>query len=240
MSIMGAYMSILDIGILVVSVFFLWSGYRSGLLKTIFSLVSLFGGLAAAYYLYPFFIQLLEAFSLSNQINAYLLANAFSGNSIFDVTLTDLNFLTSVEEGLNALSIPSILIDPLLNFLTEFDQPLGLALAEALTTLAMVLLSFVSVYIISRLVISFLLSKIRKLVKSNKVVSSIDRFLGLLFGAVKAVVLIGIVMLGLIGLSLINVEVNTWLGSQLQLGEETFSIASVVYQQLINILNLSL
>jgi uncharacterized membrane protein required for colicin V production len=236
----GAYMNILDIGIVVISILFLWSGYRSGLLKTIFSLVSLFGALAAAYFLYPYFIQLLDVFSLSEQINASLLANVFSGNSIFDVTLTDLNFLTSVEEGLTALSIPSILIDPLLNFLTEFDQPLGLALAGALTTLAMVLLSFIAVYIIARLVISFLLSKIRNLVNSNKIVSSIDRLLGLLFGALKAAVLIGIVMLGFIGLSLINVEVNTWLASQLQLSEETFSIASVVYQLMINLLNISL
>jgi uncharacterized membrane protein required for colicin V production len=238
MCIVGALMSILDFGIVILFVIFLWNGYQKGFLKILFSLISLLGSLAISYVVQPYIIDFLASFQVDTLIDQWLLDTLFSSNAIFDVVLTGTNFLTTIESGLTTLALPSILIDPLLSFLTEFNQPLGEALANAITNLFLVILSFLSVFLLSRIVTSMLFNKVTKLMSKNKVISTFDHLLGLGVGFVKASIFIGLIMLASIALSFVNPDFNLWFSSQLQ--SNGFSPSSLIYQWIVNLLNISL
>jgi uncharacterized membrane protein required for colicin V production len=126
----------------------------------------------------------------------------------------------------------------MLKFVNDFNQPLGQALANGLTNLAMLVLSFVLVYFIARLVITLVLKSIVKVVKDNKISSSVDKILGLLFGLLRTTVFIMVVISALMAISFINQDVNTLLVDQLQLNSSNFSIGKQFYQWITEILAL--
>jgi uncharacterized membrane protein required for colicin V production len=143
-----------------------------------------------------------------------------------------------IQDGLTAIGIPSFITDALNTFINDLNQPLGEALAEGLTNLAMLVLSFVLVYFIARLVITLVLKSLVKIVKDNKISSSVDKILGLLFGLLRTTVFIMVVISALMAISFINQDVNTFLVDQFQLNSANFSIGKQFYQWISEILAL--
>jgi uncharacterized membrane protein required for colicin V production len=233
-------MSILDISIVVVILFFLLNGYRKGILKDLFSLIGLAGSLVIAFYFSSILRTFLDSFSLTDTIYNQLYESVFSSGGIFDITLTDANLVTTVQDGLVAIGIPLSLLQPLLNFLTELNRPLGEALAYSITELVMVILSFVSLFILSRIVLSFVFGNLSKSIKTNKVLSSLDRILGLVFGALKGSVFIFVGFTALIGLSLLNQDLNTWMIDQLQLNTDAWTLSKTLYEWVVEFVGLTL
>jgi uncharacterized membrane protein required for colicin V production len=167
-----------------------FNGFRRGLLSSILGILSLVGALAVAYFLGQQAQGLLELFQVNTMVEQFLNTSVFINNSLFETNLSDSNVIQMIQDGLTAIGMPSFITDALNTFINDFNQPLGEALAEGLTNLAMLVLSFVLVYFIARLVIALVLKSIVKIVKDNKISSSVDKILGLLFGLLRTTVFI--------------------------------------------------
>ena len=231
-------MNIVDgiiIALLIVGGFY---GFRRGLLGSILGILSLVGALAVAYFLGQQAQGLLELFQVNTMIEQFLNTSVFINNSLFETNLSDSNVIQMIQDGLTAIGIPSFITDALNTFINDLNQPLGEALAEGLTNLAMLVLSFVLVYFIARLVITLVLKSIVKVVKDNKISSSVDKILGLLFGLLRTTVFIMVVISALMAISFINQDVNTFLVDQFQLNSANFSIGKQFYQWISEILPL--
>jgi hypothetical protein len=171
-------------------------------------------------------------------IEQFLNTSVFINNSLFETNLSDSNVIQMIQDGLTAIGMPSFITDALNTFINDLNQPLGEALAEGLTNLAMLVLSFVLVYFIARLIITLVLKSIVKVVKDNKISSSVDKILGLLFGLLRTTVFIMVVISALMAISFINQDVNTFLVDQFQLNSANFSIGKQFYQWISEILAL--
>lgn len=215
-----------------------FNGFRRGLLSSILGILSLVGALAVAYFLGQQAQGLLELFQVNTMIEQFLNTSVFINNSLFETNLSDSNVIQMIQDGLTAIGIPSFITNALNTFINDLNQPLGEALAEGLTNLAMIVLSFVLVYFIARLVIALVLKSIVKVVKDNKISSSVDKILGLLFGLLRTTVFIMVVISALMAISFINQGVNTFLVDQFQLNSANFSIGKQFYQWISEILAL--
>ena len=215
-----------------------FNGFRRGLLSSILGILSLVGALAVAYFLGQQAQGLLELFQVNTMIEQFLNTSVFINNSLFETNLSDSNVIQMIQDGLTAIGIPSFITNALNTFINDLNQPLGEALAEGLTNLAMIVLSFVLVYFIARLVIALVLKSIVKVVKDNKISSSVDKILGLLFGLLRTTVFIMVVISALMAISFINQDVNTFLVDQFQLNSANFSIGKQFYQWISEILAL--
>jgi uncharacterized membrane protein required for colicin V production len=215
-----------------------FNGFRRGLLSSILGILSLVGALAVAYFLGQQAQGLLELFQVNTMIEQFLNTSVFINNSLFETNLSDSNVIQMIQDGLTAIGIPSFITDALNTFINDLNQPLGEALAEGLTNLAMLVLSFVLVYFIARLVITLVLKSLVKIVKDNKISSSVDKILGLLFGLLRTTVFIMVVISALMAISFINQDVNTFLVDQFQLNSANFSIGKQFYQWISEILTL--
>jgi uncharacterized membrane protein required for colicin V production len=215
-----------------------FNGFRRGLLSSILGILSLVGALAVAYFLGQQAQGLLELFQVNTMIEQFLNTSVFINNSLFETNLSDSNVIQMIQDGLTAIGMPSFITDALNTFINDLNQPLGEALAEGLTNLAMLVLSFVLVYFIARLVIALVLKSIVKVVKDNKISSSVDKILGLLFGLLRTTVFIMVVISALMAISFINQDVNTFLVDQFQLNSANFSIGKQFYQWISEILAL--
>jgi uncharacterized membrane protein required for colicin V production len=223
----------LIIALLLISAF---NGFRRGLLSSMLGIVSLLGALATAYFLGLQAQGILQILQVDAMIEQFLNTTVFINNPLFETNLADANVIQLLQDGLTAIGIPAIITDALNTFINDLNQPLGQALAEGLTNLAMLVLSFVLVYFIARLIISLLLRSLVKIVKDNKVSSSIDQILGLIFGLLRSAVFVMLVIAALMALSFINPGVNTLLVDQLQLNSDSFSIGKQFYQWISEIL----
>jgi hypothetical protein len=83
-----------------------------------------------------------------------------------------------------------------------------------------------------------LLKSLVKIVKDNKISSSVDQILGLIFGLLRSAVFVMVIIAALMALSFINPGVNTLLVDQLQLNSANFSIGKQFYQWISEILAL--
>lgn len=215
-----------------------FNGFRRGLLSSILGILSLVGALTVAYFLGQQAQGLLELFQVNTMIEQFLNTSVFINNSLFETNLSDSNVIQMIQDGLTAIGMPSFITDALNTFINDLNQPLGEALAEGLTNLAMLVLSFVLVYFIARLVITLVLKSLVKIVKDNKISSSVDKILGLLFGLLRTTVFIMVLISALMAISFINQDVNTFLVDQFQLNSANFSIGKQFYQWISEILAL--
>ena len=231
-------MNIVDGVIIALLLIGAFNGFRRGLLSSILGIISLIGALATAYFLGQQAQGLLQMFQVDSMIEQFLNTTVFINNPLFETNLSDSNVIQMIQDGLIAIGIPSFMNDALNTFINDLNQPLGQALAEGLTNLAMLVLSFVLVYFIARLIITLLLKSLVKVVKDNKISSSVDQILGLIFGLLRSAVFVMVVIAALMALSFINPGVNTLLVDQLQLNSANFSIGKQFYQWISEILAL--
>jgi len=231
-------MNIVDGVIIALLLIGAFNGFRRGLLSSILGIISLLGALATAYFLGQQAQGLLQMFQVDSMIEQFLNTTVFINNPLFETNLSDSNVIQMIQDGLIAIGIPSFMNDALNTFINDLNQPLGQALAEGLTNLAMLVLSFVLVYFIARLIITLLLKSLVKIVKDNKISSSVDQILGLIFGLLRSAVFVMVVIAALMALSFINPGVNTLLVDQLQLNSANFSIGKQFYQWISEILAL--
>ena len=231
-------MNIVDGVIIALLLIGAFNGFRRGLLSSILGIISLLGALATAYFLGQQAQGLLQMFQVDVMIEQFLNTTVFINNPLFETNLADSNVIQLLQDGLTAIGIPAFITDALNTFINDLNQPLGQALAEGLTNLAMLVLSFVLVYFIARLIITLLLKSLVKIVKDNKISSSVDQILGLIFGLLRSAVFVMVVIAALMALSFINPGVNTLLVDQLQLNSANFSIGKQFYQWISEILAL--
>ena len=222
-------MYILDIAIVIIVALYAFRGYQRGFILSIVGILSLLGSLAAAYYLGTPARVLLESFQVHTTIETFLNTEVFVNNAIFDTNLTNQNLINAVQDGLTAIGIPSEIASPVITFLSDLNQPLGVALATGLTQLMMVMISFVLVFFIARIIISSMLRSVTKAVKEDNVSSKIDHGLGLIFGVAKGLVFVLVAIGTLMALSFVNPQINTLLVDQFYLDSDQLSIGKVLY-----------
>jgi uncharacterized membrane protein required for colicin V production len=222
-------MYILDIAIVIIIALYAFKGYQRGFILSIVGILSLIGSLAAAYYLGTPARVLLESFQVHTTIETFLNTEVFVNNAIFETNLTNQNLINAVQDGLTAIGIPTDIAATVITFLSDFDQPLGLALASGLTQLMMVMISFVLVFFIARIAISTMLRSVTKAVKEDNVSSKVDRVLGLVFGLAKGLVFVLVAIGTLMALSFVNPQINTLLVEQFYLDSNQLSIGKILY-----------
>jgi uncharacterized membrane protein required for colicin V production len=222
-------MYILDIAIVIIVALYAFRGYQRGFILSIVGILSLLGSLAAAYYLGTPARVLLESFQVHTTIETFLNTEVFVNNAIFDTNLTNQNLINAVQDGLTAIGIPSEIASPVITFLSDLNQPLGVALATGLTQLMMVMISFVLVFFIARIIISSMLRSVTKAVKEDNVSSKIDHGLGLIFGVAKGLVFVLVAIGTLMALSFVNPQINSLLVDQFHLDSDQLSIGKVLY-----------
>jgi len=222
-------MYILDIAIVIIIALYAFKGYQRGFILSIVGILSLIGSLAAAYYLGTPARVLLESFQVHTTIETFLNTEVFVNNAIFETNLTNQNLINAVQDGLTAIGIPTDIAATVITFLSDFDQPLGLALANGLTQLMMVMISFVLVFFIARIAISTMLRSVTKAVKEDNVSSKVDRVLGLVFGLAKGLVFVLVAIGTLMALSFVNPQINTLLVEQFYLDSNQLSIGKILY-----------
>lgn len=236
---LGAYiMTYLDLGIVLVVLLFSFIGLKKGLLGSIAGLISFFGALIAAYFLGDQAKVFLESFGIHTNIQTFLQNEVFINNPIFQTTLTNDNFIQTVQDGLSVLGLPNEIASPLMMFVSMLNQPLGQALAQGLTNLAMVVFSFVGIYLLVRIVLQLVMNALVRLMKRSSVTSNLDSLLGFLFGFVKGVFFVFIVIAVMTALSFINVDVNEFLVSQLKLSTTDQTIGKIVYFWVIQLIEI--
>jgi uncharacterized membrane protein required for colicin V production len=229
-------MTYIDLGILLVILIYSIIGFKKGLLSSIAGFISFLGALTAAYFLGNQVKLLLEGFGIHTNIQSFLENEVFINNSIFQTTLTNDNFVESVQGGLIAIGLPNEVASPLIMFVDSLNQPLGNALAQGLTNLSMIIFSFIGVYLLVRIVLQIIMSVLVRLVKRSKVTSNLDSLLGFFFGLTKGFVFVFIVIAMMTALSFINGGVNEFLVSQLKLSTDDQTIGKIVYFWVIRLL----
>jgi uncharacterized membrane protein required for colicin V production len=222
-------MYILDFTIVIIIAIYAFKGYQRGFILSIVGILSLIGSLAAAYYLGTPARVLLESFQLHTTIENFLGNEVFINNPIFENSLANQNLINAVQDGLTAIGIPTDIATTVITFLSDFDQPLGLALANGLTQLMMVMISFVLVFFIARIAISTMLRSVTKAVKEDNVSSKVDHVLGLVFGIAKGLVFVLVAIGTLMALSFVNPQINTLLVEQFYLDSNQLSIGKLLY-----------
>lgn len=202
-------MGILDIVVLAFIGIFAVIGFSKGFIK---SLIGLIGGLLSAvlaYFLCASCVELLndlviiEGLPLSEHIEALLVEkiSEFSGapgaENIFSAVPEGGYTESLITESLTLNGIPAVissLISPLLvSAMGETALPLSVFLAKIFTSFIMSAIGFLLMFIIISVVLNFVTNIVNKIF-SLPIIGVANRLLGLLFGALKAVLLVWVIL----------------------------------------------
>lgn len=173
---------------IVVAVIFLASaisGLFKGFLKQTFGLLTTIIAFVLAYVLCDDLVGFLNSsFGWTDKL-AGKLADSFSGNEFFSLSLSEENLAEAVKQ----MGLPSFMADLAVKLLPsavgEYEN-IGLFLSSVLANYILIAAAFVVLFIIVKLLLALLKQPLLKIVKLP-ILRSIDRILGLVCGAIKGV-----------------------------------------------------
>lgn len=156
---------IADIIIFVFVLFFVYRGYKSGLIKALYGLTSYFVSILLSVLIYP-------------HVSAFI-----EGNPDVYAVISDVAGKLSVSELMQSNKTLGI-----------FFSATDVMVNGAVTKFLINVISFVSVMIISRLILGFI-SKTLNIIAKLPIVSTLNRLGGAIFGGIKGVLVLYIICL---------------------------------------------
>lgn len=229
-------MDIIVIAIIVISTII---GIKLGFIEKLFRLIRKFAAFVVSFFLAkPASVFLMKNTSLDDTISGKIVTWLVEKNALFAQTISPETQDQVIEDALTALKIPNFLASPLRDKINELlpevtaETTIGHLFSEPLTSLAMIIISFVVLFIASIIVI-FILKKMFKALTKNSILGGLDRLLGAGLGFVEGALIVIIILFGLsfvINGSFLP-EVSEWLIKDMRLSESSFSISKWIYEQ---------
>lgn len=229
-------MDIIVIAILLLSVLI---GIKLGFIEKFFRLVRKFAAFLISFFLAkPASVFLSKNTGLDETINGKIVGWLVEKSNLFAQPIPD-DKTQMIEQAFDALKIPSFLANPLkdkveklVTSIPDNINTVGELFSSPLTSLIMIIIAFVSLFILS-LIVVFILKKIFKALAKNRLIGGLDRLLGAGLGFVEGALIIILIMFGLsfvINGSFLP-SVSDWLIKDMKLAESDFSIAKWIYNQ---------
>ena len=177
---------IADIVCLAIIAIFAISNYKKGLMAQIFKVLCTIGALALAYFFSETLTTYLsQNYELDNVISQKL-QEFFGQGATFLAELTEENLQTAINE----LKLPDFIADFALSSINNgVFENIGDYLAQIMTHYLLLAISFIAIFIVSKLLLT-LVSKLLVQIIKLPILRGIDSFLGLIWGLVKATLLI--------------------------------------------------
>ncbi|HIV85937.1 MAG TPA: CvpA family protein [Candidatus Monoglobus merdigallinarum] len=161
----------IDILTAVVLLFFIWRGYKNGLMKSAYRLVSFLLGIILAYLLYPYVKD--------------IILGSTAGEAIRSLVRTKYVEPGLVNGSLDVTALPEYMK----SMVTNGQIVLTDALTGFFSSLVINITSFLLVFIVSLILIS-IIGKILHIVSKLPVIRFFDRGLGIVFGLVEGFLII--------------------------------------------------
>lgn len=164
-----------DIAVIVVILIFIGIGYKNGLLRMVYTLVSFAAAILIAWLLYPVMVDLLKGFGLEGTLG--------------DLVRTNYIAPQAADSSLTITSLPA--------YLQSMVQTGRIALEDAMTSYVVNIIlniaAFLIVLILARLII-MIVGGVIKVVQHLPVIGCLNHIGGLLFGAFEGVVIVYLVL----------------------------------------------
>jgi uncharacterized membrane protein required for colicin V production len=241
MAFLGFHFGFIDIGLVVISLLFAFSGFKNGFFKEIASVGAFIGAIVLSYLLASFLKDIIiNQTPLYSLIYDTLIGNVFTGNALYDTVIdsSQPDALAYLTDGLTQIGLPGFLASPLAAILIDFNGTLGAALATSATDLSMVIISYLGTFLIAWILLLILLKQLVHLTKSVGFFKFIDSILGLGLGLVRAALVLAVILLITIPLSFVVPSIQTFINQDLDLlNPDSFSIGKFIYQFVINFIN---
>ncbi len=226
-------MGILDMIIVILFLIFIITGFIKGFTKQTLSSFAWLIALGAATFLCKTLGSLIEntniGFKLSNSISNWISVKGGEAVNVVVPTFTS----DVLSEALHSLGIPYIFHPFLINNI-DVSEAQNISIAEfvapQITSFILIILSFLVIYLLTFLLVK-LFSKILGDVIKNSPFGFIDRILGMIWGFLKSVIVISVLMLIVSAIMSLPIKsVNDWLLLDMKLESEQFSIAKFIYE----------
>jgi uncharacterized membrane protein required for colicin V production len=222
------FFGIIDVAIVVVVIGLAVLGWKKGFLLKIVKMASGVFGLIGSIILARPFSGLLDKWfgeAINTRIGEYLL----SRSDQFALGLTEAN----VRQAFEGMSLPQFIVDWIVGGI-DFDQ-IGMSIVEAIQPgikgLVLLVLAFIVLFFGS-MIVFFFLKILAKMVTSIPVIKQIDKVLGLLFGLVKAALIV-FILLFILALALTAPAINNLIGDfvnvDMQLLTDEFRLSKWLY-----------
>lgn len=244
-------MGIIDIIVIAVLVISLIFGFLKGFVKQIVKAAS---GIIA-FFLAIVFCKKLGVILLDTSLGQKILEyfnSYFASKSEFFTTNIETLTTEVLKTGLSEAGIPSILHNIILNSIGESgvlnfssEMTLGLYLSTVITNILLVIISFVLIFLIIFILIR-IIGRIISGVVRGSALGIIDSCLGGCWSLIKGLFVISVIflILSFIVTFPFAESINTWIISDMNLNDDGFGVAKMIYQNnpilfLLNKINIS-
>lgn len=184
--------TICDIVIAVLALIIVCVNIKKGFVKQIIGVVATIGAVLIAYLFCKDLLNLVNAqFGWQDKL-ADKLASTFSAKEVFNSALTEDN----VRSAISSIGLPDFVSDAAVKLLSGTEgvaENVGAFLSTVLAKYLLLSLSFIVLFIVSRLLLGLLKMLIVKLF-TLPILKGIDRLLAIILGLLKTVVLIYVVV----------------------------------------------
>jgi uncharacterized membrane protein required for colicin V production len=178
--------NLVDLAIVLILVFFMYSSYNQGFLYSLFRLFSGIFALIITNYTYPYVNQLIkENTDLYDTIQAYIHSSILKGAVIDDSA--------HVDNLINKLNIPDFLVNIILKNNDAFKRLNLSSLTEhivsSLSDMALSIISMMAVYLIVSFILRFI-SRSLRFIRRIPIIGLGDRIMGLGLGFLQGVLVV--------------------------------------------------
>lgn len=243
-------MSILDIVILVILVLAAVWGFIRGGKRKVAKWLGIIAGIAVAFLCYQMLGNLIaEAWgrSFAEMFETKLLEGAASDETTYLILSSDYSTIleasSTLKEAFSAAGIPSFFISFFTTKVFITDGTTALAIGSSFASAIIYADCFLGLFIIVCLIVSLIVRKLFSIGQEDGKKTILDRITGLVLSEVKAIVLIFVIMLILVGISYLSSDLKGWLLDQVAYDQTTISISRFFYNlctQIIDAFRLSI
>jgi uncharacterized membrane protein required for colicin V production len=229
----GFHVGIIDVVLVLLTLLFLISGFKSGFFKEITGVTVFIAAIALSVLL----AGTVEDILINNSPVYQLLFDTFSGsvftgNASYEIVLdpTQSDILTTITDGLTGIGIPGFIAPFIADIIDTFNGTLGDGLATAASYYIILIGSYVLTFLVSLGLLLIVTSQLRKLAKDFKFFKFIDSVLGIGLGVIRSAVVIGVLFFIAILVSTAVPQVADFITADLAVNSEAFSIGKTIYE----------
>ncbi len=234
---MDGLLSFIDGSIILFFLFFGFFGFRNGLVKEILKKSSIIIAFIIAF---SFFQEVLEYVLRQEDwlinLEQLIYTNLFSNGGIFDLVPTIINYRDTIREAMVQTNIPTEILDVILFFVFFAAETVGRILAKTVTEIVVYLATFFFLVLFSYLAVSFLLLGFYKKLSNFTGFGIIDQLAGALFGILKVILLIELIILPFLVVSLVFPFVQDWISNLFYTSNQQNSVLFIFYTQTLKLI----
>ncbi|MDD3171329.1 MAG: CvpA family protein, partial [Bacilli bacterium] len=224
----------IDIIILVILGLFAIIGLAKGFVKQVLSFANLLVAIILAFVTVKPVSVYLSGTKLAPLINEKVVEFLASKGEIFTTVIPEGATSDAAAVVVDQLGLPGFIDKILINMISLDETSYGLTYSEVLAQkigpLLLIVISFIALVIVIFIVMKLLVHFIDSFVKNSKAISGINKFLGMILGLVKAVIIVSLLMLALSALGGFFPTINDFMITDMKIGIEGFGIGKFVYE----------